>query len=154
MNSVGKWLGGAAVFLFILFQCATWQVSPGYQLLNEQLYEEALNVFKQELRDSYQSGREPAIETLNGAAVAEFQLKNYNERIKYFRSVMARKPNHGSALYFLGASLEALKKHTMALACFTKYRYVDDEDPYYGMLKAKANILKERAQKIKRANNR
>ena len=112
-----------------------------------------MQLFTQELRESYQHGREPSIETLNGAAVAQFQLENYKESIKYCRSVLARKANHGSALYFMGASLEALNRNTMALACFNKYLYVGNSDPYYGMLKAKSNILKERTQKIARAAN-
>lgn len=154
MSSVGKWLWGVSVAFFFLFQCATWQTSPGYQLLNDQQYDAALKLFTQELRESYQNGREPSLEILNGAAVAQYQLKNFKESIKYCRSVLARKPNHGSALYFLGASLEALNRHSMALACYSKYPYVGNDEPYYGMLKAKANILKERRQKIKRAANR
>ena len=154
MRIVGKRLASIITAFFFLFQCASWQSSPGYQLLNEQQYDAALKLFVQELRESYQAGREPSIEILNGAAVAQFQLKNFKESIKYCRSVLARKPNHGSALYFLGASLEALNRNSMALACYNKYLYVGNNDPYYSMLKARASILKERTQQKKRRGKR
>jgi len=97
----------------------------GYQQLQQEDYQQALNHFQQALAEE---GTHP--ESLYGAARANFKLEQYEESIRLFDRLINLLPNNATYLSERGVALHWTGNNRLALDDFDRAVDLEPENPY------------------------
>ena len=126
----------------MLASCAATRYNIAENHLNDGQNKAALREYIKLLHeDKRQHGGYTDIKAMLGVAAAYYGMKQYGKTQSMCKRILKIDSNNGGALFYAGASLEAISKLKWAKKFYKRYRLLPDHDPYRRFMQARLEIL-------------
>ena len=128
---------GVLILSGMLWRCTTTQYSPAEKHLELKDYSEAIRAYLRLLDPHTRDGKRYIYydrEAVTGVGVVYWHMQRYETAEKILRMVVDKDPFFGKALFYLGASLEAMGREDEAIDVYRRYTAVPSSDPYSRVL--------------------